>query len=975
VHAVPPQPLNRLVGRLRQALDADALGSATDGDLLDHFRRHRDPAAFEMIVRRHGARVIAACRRVLADAADADDSFQATFLVLMRDPGSVRSGKTLGAWLAGVAHRIALKAVTRRRRREQVESRVAPTASNGPDLSWREACGILHEELDRLPERQRLPLLLCYLEGLSRDEAATRLGRSLNAVKKSLEAGRAALKKRLTRRGITLSAGLLAAVSEPADGQSSLPPLEPVFADTIRPTVAALARSMRMQSHFKIAAVALAGSVLVAGLALGFSGGPKAQPPKDADTPAKPVAKADAPKDDGPKGERIAFSGRVVDPAGKPVKGAKVFLSGYLEHAWGPLVLNQVLATSEANGRFQFDLARGEYIGFLQRHLTELAATIEGYGLGFTEVPAGGLLNAEIRLVRDEPIRGEIRDVQGKPVVGARIRLRALFVPDRDDLTTSVQKLREVGWIRFQRDVRWMNRPEDREQVFARRIGENDLSIPGIPDVRTGTDGSFAFSGIGKSRLATLSVSHPDIATGSIALLTESGKTLQIPTYKEDPEKQSITIHRDGLQFTALPTQRFEGTVTDRDTGKPIPGLTVRSSIADIGDRGERTVHVQATTDKNGFYRLAGLPSGVQYLEAVPGQDMPYFPLFRDGGRELNHDPVRLDFALKRAQWIAGRVIDERTKEPVPHAHIHYHPAGGNDSVDDYFTREPGRPRMGFEVSGDAWTDREGRFRIAAVPGPGWLAVSNSDQPYVPATERKLQGEETNRLTPSGLDLPSDEKWKAGTDGYRAVAAVKPGRDQPAEYTITVDRGISVSIRTMDTAGKPLTGVICLPRGSTRDKWSKPELTPPAEFRTVNPQCPPPLILFQPERSLGILYQPKVGDAGPWNIKLLPTATVTGILIRTDGKPFRNVPLQLSYKYPGRSSSREWMSRDLPDNNVKTDEDGRFTVHHLIGDVEYEFYPILSDKPGSVISEFARFSAKAGEKKDLGSIKTKPPEE
>ena len=98
----------------------------------------------------------------------------------------------------------------------------------------------------------------------------------------------------------------------------------------------------------------------------------------------------------------------------------------------------------------------------------------------------------------------------------------------------TVQKLREVGWIRFQPELRWMNRPEDRKQVFTRRIGENDLPIPGIAEVRTGTDGSFAFAGIGKSRLAILSVTHPEIATASIAVLTESGNTLQIPTFKDD---------------------------------------------------------------------------------------------------------------------------------------------------------------------------------------------------------------------------------------------------------------------------------------------------------------------------------------------------------------------------------------------------------------------------------------------------------
>ena len=207
--------LPRLVRQLRTALDADSLAALSDPDLLALFRRDRDPAAFEAIVHRHGPRVLAACRKVLADPADIDDSFQATFLVLMRHPARVRKPLSLGSWLYGVAHRIALKAIATRQRRTVIESRAKPQVHAAPDLSWREACIILHEELNQLPDTYRHPLMLCYLEGMSRDEAAAQLGRTMLSVKKSLERGREILRKRLTRRGVTLSAGLLAAVAEP----------------------------------------------------------------------------------------------------------------------------------------------------------------------------------------------------------------------------------------------------------------------------------------------------------------------------------------------------------------------------------------------------------------------------------------------------------------------------------------------------------------------------------------------------------------------------------------------------------------------------------------------------------------------------------------------------------------------------------------------------------------------------------------
>src|SRR5262249_36615770 len=159
---------------------------------------------------------LAACHKVLADAADVDDAFQATFVVLLRTSRSIRKGQSLGGWLFGVAHRIALQAKARAARRTRAEARKTPEGAQEPDLSWREACAILHEELDRLPDRYRLPLLLCYLEGKTRDQAAQELGVKTDTVRGRLERGRNTLRARLTERGVTLSAGLLAALASSA---------------------------------------------------------------------------------------------------------------------------------------------------------------------------------------------------------------------------------------------------------------------------------------------------------------------------------------------------------------------------------------------------------------------------------------------------------------------------------------------------------------------------------------------------------------------------------------------------------------------------------------------------------------------------------------------------------------------------------------------------------------------------------------
>src|SRR4051794_34897692 len=115
------EPLGRLVGQLRQAAEANTLAGATDAELLDRFRTLNDAAAFEALVRRHGPLVLPACRRVLGAAADVDDVFKATFLVLLRKPQSIRRQTSVGSWLYGVAHRLAVQARDGGARRQRLE--------------------------------------------------------------------------------------------------------------------------------------------------------------------------------------------------------------------------------------------------------------------------------------------------------------------------------------------------------------------------------------------------------------------------------------------------------------------------------------------------------------------------------------------------------------------------------------------------------------------------------------------------------------------------------------------------------------------------------------------------------------------------------------------------------------------------------------------------------------------------------------
>jgi RNA polymerase sigma factor (sigma-70 family) len=208
------QNLVHVLRQLRQLVRDPAVGDLADGELLDRFRRGEE-AAFALLVQRHGASVLGVCRRLLGNAHEAEDAFQATFLVLVRKASSIRKRSSIGSWLYGVAYRVATKArarATRRRTSERL-SAAMPRAEPSADLSWPELRSVLDEELARLPEKYRAAVVLCHLEGKTQQQAARELGCPKSSLGSRLIRARQLLRRRLAARGIGLSAGLMAALA------------------------------------------------------------------------------------------------------------------------------------------------------------------------------------------------------------------------------------------------------------------------------------------------------------------------------------------------------------------------------------------------------------------------------------------------------------------------------------------------------------------------------------------------------------------------------------------------------------------------------------------------------------------------------------------------------------------------------------------------------------------------------------------
>jgi RNA polymerase sigma factor (sigma-70 family) len=265
-----PNPILHLI---RRVVEDPRVRELSDRELLLRCGGNQDKAAFHTLLCRHGPMVLDVCAAVLGHGDDVEDAFQATFLILMRKAGSIRKAASLGAWLHGVAYRTALKARAQSATRHKHEGRVPGRQSPEPDdLTWREVRLAIHEELGRLPDHYRAPLVLCYLEGKTQDQAAAELGLAKGTLKGRLERTRELLRGRLVRRGLGPAALLATAAWPTAKASASAPRF--VCSTIQAPSSKALALSEgALKSMFLTKlTIAIAGLLVALGV-LGVAGG------------------------------------------------------------------------------------------------------------------------------------------------------------------------------------------------------------------------------------------------------------------------------------------------------------------------------------------------------------------------------------------------------------------------------------------------------------------------------------------------------------------------------------------------------------------------------------------------------------------------------------------------------------------------------------------------------------------------------
>jgi RNA polymerase sigma factor (sigma-70 family) len=336
--------LNGVIRQLRAAVHVSEGAVLTDGELLDGYIARRDESAFEELLRRHGPMVLGVCRRILHNQADAEDAFQATFLVLVRKASTIRPRSMVSNWLYGMAHNTALKAnAMRHKRREKEHSAGIQRRAGGTCENWPEVQAAVDGQLSGLPEKYRVPIVMCELEGKTIKEAARHLAWPEGTVATRLRRGRVMLAERLSKQGVGLPAGAIAAVLAQSAASASMS--APLVRSTMQAaslyaagqaapgvvsaTVAALTdgvlKSMLL-SKIKLATavvlLVLAGGILplLARLAPAESASTAAPP-----TAAAPAAPAEGPAEEPPDPADLADN--AIEIVGRSVEAISVAFS------------------------------------------------------------------------------------------------------------------------------------------------------------------------------------------------------------------------------------------------------------------------------------------------------------------------------------------------------------------------------------------------------------------------------------------------------------------------------------------------------------------------------------------------------------------------------------------------------------------------------------------------------------------------
>jgi hypothetical protein len=575
-----------------------------------------------------------------------------------------------------------------------------------------------------------------------------------------------------------------------------------------------------------------------------------------------------------------------------------------------------------------------------------VVAVADGHGLGVPTRPGGGPAKTglTIWLAKDDsPVTGRILDLQGQPVAGAAVRVESLYWPARGDLTAWLADLtgKREGYPAVRAHL--VGLEGDR---IGRDVGR--LFRPAVTD----KDGRFRIDGVGRERVAVLRVEGPTIESTELWAMTRPGDPLRTARWRRGDRSLEMTFVGTEFEHHVAPSRSIVGVVRDKDTGRPIPGAVVQSyTFAGVASLVVRS-HVRAVADKDGRYRLLGMPAGEGHLVRVgPPGDQPYLMSLVPVPDAPGLEPVTLDVPLRRGVWITGKVTDKVTGRPV-RAVVEYNMFG--DDRED-------APDLKFDRSVETRAD-DGTFRFVGLPGRGVVAARSLQPGY---------------LTGVGADRIKNVDRVILTDLVHAVAEGNPVAGAEAvACNLVLDPGRTLQVTVAGPDGTPLKRVRAC--GLRAPGFWEPQPDESAEFTVlaVKPGEKRLVVFSHPGKKLAGSLIVRGDEMSPVAVKLGPAGAVTGRFLAAGSA--RNgvgdcVPLADMDIYPAPAG----LTLGSFSNGVRTDRDGRFRIEGLVPGLKYTLLLRVNNYAFQFEPEGGKGIAAlmAGETTDLGDLKIELPDD
>jgi RNA polymerase sigma factor (sigma-70 family) len=936
--AMTPTQANVVLRHIRGLTGAERISQCGDRELLDRFIRRRDGSAFEALLRRHGPMVLSVCRRILGNRPEVEDSFQAAFLVLANKARNITNRESVGGWLHRVAAHVALKARGRAATRQRHERHAPGRSPSNPldELTARELLALLDEELRLLPERQRAPLVLCYLEGRPRDEAARQLGWSLGTLKRRLEEARRSLRSRLVRRGVTLSAALLAAELTRSAAAGAVPSalvfttvraaLVPLSARAVNSAAIALAKSvlptLGVSKAKVLAACALAACLLIVGVAMLSRSAPaETQVTVSASVPAPAQSlRVEEKPSAGPEQVKeaaravMAISGQVFSPDGKAVSAADVAVVAWShrmprEGEGSPRLETWAHGKTDEEGRFQMTPRRVATTGYYAHRHYQIAvlAGHRGTGVGWHFLKfESAKADVKVTLHPEQVRRGKLIDLKGQPAAGVRVdvvsvgkpagkyeMLTAGGHPDKETFLSAAPPSAGSGF--WEGEV-WFEEAPD--------------PLPCWPSsAKTDAEGRFTLHGVGRDQTVRIRIRGNEQVASEL-------KTLAAASEAEPPE---LAISCGSPFF-------IEGTITDAGTGKPISKAHVhvevagaamftplwpppadwkgRQHCAGVGFTPSALPVLAAPsesglTDERGHYRISAFRSDFYKLRSfavvVTGaEEKPYFTVKKTIRWPKGAIKQQVDVSVPRGVLVRGRVVEQPSEKPVADARIDFYQKGMKFRTEtDGIALQPDGvlhpyPRV---------TDVDGSFQIIVPPGRSYLLVNGPTRVYTLDT-----------IAPAelGIDDPYPEAgWTFIPPGSRAGKKPSYYPDRAVKLDAQTNKAlepISVTLRRAPVLKGRVVGPDGDPAVKAKPIYGQAPFMEPSsggfamELRLQNgefsipvrnPDTPLCLLFTDTERNLGAAasFTPQQAEGEPVTVRLAPCGSVSFRLLDAAGKP------------------------------------------------------------------------------------------